>query len=154
MPNETENQPHPERELEAVSAKASDEAVSRSRRRFTRAGLAAPVVMSLSSRSVWGQIRGGAPAQCLSTQMSGNLSQQNKPPECRLGWPPDAWTNPQGTIDSRNTREAWAFVTMLSEDDAYGALKAGQTADNCANFEGGLSFASMSTFGAPPRNGD
>ena len=55
------------------------------RRRFIKgAGIAAPVVLTLASSSVFG-------AQCLSSRMSGNLSQQTPNDGCWGGQSPGFW---------------------------------------------------------------
>ncbi len=61
--------------------KTTEEAGVEKRRRFIKgAGIAAPVVLSLANRSTFG-------AQCLSQQMSGNMSHHGAG-SCVLGYKP------------------------------------------------------------------
>lgn len=73
--------------------------VSESRRRFTRIGVGAPVILSFVSKPVLG-------AQCLSNMLSGNLSDPTRG-TCVLGWSPGGWKNKGGTISTFGTVEAW-----------------------------------------------
>ncbi len=66
---------------------STENAVVEKRRRFIKgAGVAAPVILSLSSPSVF-----GAAGQCLSQIMSGNAS-NNVTLSCALGHTPSYWT--------------------------------------------------------------
>jgi hypothetical protein len=64
--------------------------VDKSRRAFTRAGMAAPVFLTLASRPVLG-------AQCLSQMMSGNVSQIGDG-SCEPGFGVETWSNPNATL--------------------------------------------------------
>jgi hypothetical protein len=68
--------------------------VHASRRRFTRAGLSASVVLgSLASKPVL-----GAPYHCtVSGQVSGNLSRAGDAANCVIGKPPSHWLDPLTT---------------------------------------------------------
>ena len=74
--------------------------VSESRRRFTRLGVGAPVILSLVSKPVLG-------AQCLSNMLSGNLSDPDRG-ACSRGWSPGAWKNRGGRISTFSTVDAWS----------------------------------------------
>jgi hypothetical protein len=75
--------------------------VDKKRRSFTKAGLATPVIATLASRPVFG-------AQCLSQQLSGNMSQVGDG-SCNLGKSRDYWldpnlsTTPGGTFGNPNS---------------------------------------------------
>jgi len=69
------------------------------RRKLAKAGVAAPVLMTLASKPVFG-------AQCLLQMMSGNTSQQDG--SCSLGWSSDDWCNEGGTVNSVPTSDAWS----------------------------------------------
>ena len=76
------------------------------RRQFIKgAGIAAPVVMTLSSRSVFG-------AECLSQQMSGNMSQTGQG-SCVKGLSPGAWKTPKG--DGKADISGLSVPTVLSQ---------------------------------------
>jgi len=75
-----------------------DQDVDQSRRKLAKIGAAAPVIMTLASKPVFG-------AQCLSQMMSGNASQHDG--SCQLGWSPDEWSNPEGTVNGSTSR-AWS----------------------------------------------
>lgn len=64
--------------------------VDKSRRAFARAGMAAPVFLTLASRPVLG-------AQCLSQMMSGNASQISDG-SCEPGFGIETWSNPNATL--------------------------------------------------------
>ncbi len=74
--------------------------VSESRRRFTRLGVGAPVILSLVSKPVLG-------AQCLSNMLSGNLSDPDRG-ACSRGGSPGAWKNRGGRISTFSTVDAWS----------------------------------------------
>jgi hypothetical protein len=66
-----------------------EEADVQKRRRFIKgAGIAAPVVLSLANRSAF-----GAAQQCLSQQVSGNMSHVGAN-SCASGYSPTLWRNP------------------------------------------------------------
>jgi hypothetical protein len=69
-----------------------------SRRKIAKAGLAAPVIMTLASRPVFG-------AQCLSNMMSGNLSDPGGG-SCELGYSPGSWKNNNGGITAADWTSA------------------------------------------------
>lgn len=77
---------------------------SSGRRKLTRLGiLGAPVVLTLSSRSVLA-------GQCLSNMLSGNLSDPNRDSRCSKGWSPGGWGQPGGNISSYTTLGAWTAI--------------------------------------------
>lgn len=75
-----------------------DEVVDVKRRSFTKAGIAAPVVMTLASRPVFG-------AQCLSNMLSGNLSNHGHRSECAGGVSPLFLATPN--FDDENWSNIW-----------------------------------------------
>lgn len=89
--------------------------VDKNRRRFTKAGAATPILMTLASQPVFG---GGM--QCMSNMMSGNLSDPNRG-NCDLGWSPGGWCNPVGKIAGRDTLLAWDLALGT---DSYGIFYA------------------------------
>ena len=89
---------HPEGAIVADSI-AKDAPRDGARRRLTKLGLGAPVLMTLASRPVLA-------AQCLSAQMSGNLS-KHEHSGCVKGTSPGGWANPGGNIGSLSTVGAW-----------------------------------------------
>lgn len=119
--------------------------VNVSRRSLTKAGLAAPALVTLVSRPVFG-------AQCLSQMLSGNLSHHGDG-NCVLGWSPGGWKNPVGkvagfdtvVIDSDGTElpvgsggedSAWYKATGL--DLAYSdGTKPESTGERCSRYDGG-----------------
>jgi len=84
---------------------ALDQGVDLGRRKLAKIGAAAPVIMTLASRPVFG-------AQCLSQMMSGNASHQEG--SCSLGWSPGGWCNAGGEVNHVPTSQAWsdAGLTM------------------------------------------
>jgi hypothetical protein len=86
--------------------KTKAEAGVEKRRRFIKgAGVAAPVVLTLSSPSVFG-------ALCASELASGNESHTGTG-SCVEGASPSDWSNPNGTVGSLNTIDAWKSVGFL-----------------------------------------
>ena len=83
-----------------------------SRRRFSKLGLAAPVILSLVSKPVFGG--GGGTRQCLSNMLSGNLSDPNRG-ACSKGWSPGAWKNKGGKISIYSTTQAWSLAGFSYE---------------------------------------
>ena len=94
------------------------------RRRFIKgAGLAAPVVLTLSSPSVF-----GAAGFCLSQVMSGNTSHVVTG-SCALGNNPSYWRNP-------TNKGAWTTAGFN-----YGTKGEGNEGNNtCNNYSGGTKF--------------
>ena len=84
----------------------TSEHIDTSRRGFTKLGAAAPVLMTLASRPVFGGGGHGLPAMCLSGMMSGNASHEHEL-QCRYGWSPGGWANPGGKIAGLPTEDAW-----------------------------------------------
>lgn len=91
-----------------------DKDVDQSRRKLAKIGAAAPVIMTLASKPVFG-------AQCLSQMMSGNMSQSG-PGTCVTGWSPGGWSNPGGQVNFVSTNQAWsdAGFTMGTKTCANG----------------------------------
>ena len=78
--------------------------VDKSRRRFTKAGAATPILLTLASQPAFGWGNGGM--QCMSNMMSGNLSDPNRG-NCELGWSPGGWCNVGGKVNGMDTIWAW-----------------------------------------------
>lgn len=94
------------------------------RRRFIKsAAVAAPVVLTLSSPSVFG-------VQCLSQVMSGNVSHVDAG-SCALGQNPFYWRNPAN-------RTAWTTAGFK-----YGTK--GEGANTCSNYSGGTAFNAIAS---------
>jgi len=74
--------------------------VDKKRRSFTKAGITAPVIMTLANRPAFG-------AQCLSNILSGNLSNPGAG-SCWGGNSPGGWGNPGGQIGSLDA--SWSTV--------------------------------------------
>ena len=83
----------------------SEQQVDKSRRRFSKAGAAAPILMTLASQPAFGWGNGGM--QCMSNMMSGNLSDPNRG-NCELGWSPGGWCNAGGKVNGMDTIWAWS----------------------------------------------
>lgn len=119
---------------------ASKETAVQKRRRFIKgAGVATPVILTLSSPSVFG-------ALCLSQQMSGNVSGTTG--SCVLGLSPGFWATPtpQGstttrTLQANNTIAAW---TTAGFD--YGTYNTGNKSQ-CGSYTGGTAFNDPLAFG-------
>ncbi|PCI70479.1 MAG: hypothetical protein COB26_03025 [Piscirickettsiaceae bacterium] len=79
------------------------ENIDKGRRRFGKAGVATPILMTLASQPAFGW---GGGMQCLSNMMSGNLSDPNRG-DCDLGWSPGGWCHPVGQINGMDTISAW-----------------------------------------------
>jgi hypothetical protein len=98
------------------------------RRRFIKgAGIAAPVVLTLSSPSVFG-------IQCGSEIISGNESQGAAQGSCQPGQSPIYWGNP-------SHRSEWPSPYLYS-------VGPDPTIQNCSNFNGGTTFDGA--FGTSP----
>lgn len=108
--------------------------VDPSRRRLAKAGMAAPVLVTLAGRPVFGGPSAGA-GRCLSNQMSGNLSQDIL--SCQLGDGPDTWSSPDGNILGVASASAWASIGYGTVDQAYGTLIPGEAGTDCSHFTGG-----------------
>ena len=106
------------------------------RRRFIKgAGIAAPVVLTLSSPSVFG-------ALCLSQMMSGNESTIGTG-SCTLGLSPGFWKNPVGyTPQGDSTLEAWSKAGFN-----YGTYHSGHK-NKYSSYTGGTKFSDSIAFGA------
>ena len=105
------------------------ETVEKKRRQFIKgAGLATPVILTLSSPSVF-----GAAGLCLSQMLSGNQSHAITP-NCTLGHSPGYWVIP-------------ANYSLWPSDINAGTLPTG-SANVCGNYSNGTTFHSI--FGANP----
>ena len=105
-----------------------DQSVDLSRRKLTKVGVAAPVIMTLGSKPVFG-------AQCLSEMMSGNMSQTGDG-SCRLGSSYDRWTDPASA-------PLWAIALGGTEASAYGTPK--PNGSGCGGFSDGELFGKYFT---------
>jgi hypothetical protein len=107
------------------------------RRRFIKgAGIAAPVVLTLSSPSVFG-------ALCLSQMMSGNESRIGTG-SCTLGLSPVFWKNPVGSTPQGDTSlEAWSKAGFN-----YGTCQSGKNKTKWDSYTGGTKFSDSIAFGA------
>jgi len=101
-----------------------DQDVDLSRRKLAKVGVAAPVIMTLASKPVFGG------ALCLSQMMSGNMSQTGDG-SCRLGLNYDTWTEP-------TSAGLWVVALGGTEDSTYGAPKPNWS--DCGDFTGGKHF--------------
>lgn len=112
--------------------------VDQSRRRLARIGVAAPILMSLTSRPALA-------GNCLSNILSGNLSDPDRG-SCQCGWSPGGWGQPVGEINGLLTLAAWD--TALAQPDAFGVLDVagsgctpqGQPANKWECYTGGVLF--------------
>jgi len=64
----------------------SEQQVDKSRRRFSKAGAATPILMTLASQPVFGNA-------CMSRMMSGNQSAARQTIPCTFGYSPGSWKN-------------------------------------------------------------
>ena len=91
-----------------------DQGVDQSRRKLAKIGAAAPVIMTLASKPVFG-------AQCLSQMMSGNAS-VDVTGSCALGTSPGGLSKLQGeTVTGASVSSAWA-AAGFAYADKYDAL--------------------------------
>ena len=82
-----------------------DQSVDLSRRKLTKVGVAAPVIMTLGSKPVFG-------AQCLSEMMSGNASADVKG-SCVWGTSPDGLSKLGGTtVTGESVNTAWGEASL------------------------------------------
>jgi len=110
--------------------KEQEEGVDLSRRKLAKVGVAAPVIMTLASKPVFG-------AQCLSQMMSGNASQDVGDGSCSLGWGDGgAWKDP-------TTKSKWADALGMTVAQAYGTQVSGNDNPSCVQFEGGALFSAF-----------
>ena len=111
--------------------------VDETRRRFAKAGLAAPVILTLASRSVWASTAPGAGGACTPSALASATHVSHRPDEdpeeCLFGCSPGFWKNAGSA--------AWA-VTGYSATSTFGvvfgltALKADTY--KCAQFKANL----------------
>lgn len=120
--------------LQNQSEKKEDKGVNKRRCFIKGAGVAAPVVLTLTSPSVFG-------ALCLSEMMSGNTSHTGEG-SCRLGVSPGYWKNPVGNIEPGvGTIAAWTAAGF-----SYGTYVSGQVS-KCESYTGGSLFSDSNAFG-------
>ncbi|MDD5579526.1 MAG: hypothetical protein PHY16_09635 [Methylobacter sp.] len=112
-------------EIKNKSNTKEQAAVDKRRRFIKSAGIAAPVVLSLSSPSVFG-------ALCLSEIMSGNQSHTGTG-SCALGQNPVYWRNPAN-------KTAWTAANFVYGNNS--------SATNCSAYNGGTRFNDSIAFGA------
>ena len=98
------------------------------RRGIAKAGLAAPVIMTLVSKPVFG-------AQCLSQIMSGNISPHVGEGSCSLGKGNAFWKDPASIDD---------WETALGVD-SYGVQRTGTTGEEWRHYTGGALFSDYFT---------
>lgn len=115
----------------------SDGTPRTSRRRFGKAGLAAPVIMTLASRSVWGTTGG---CSLSGDIMSGNVSNRHDDYECTTGYgcTPGFW---------KNNTAPWEG-TIASPGDCKEYNDDGVTCKVWNAYDVGTKFADV--FGFPP----
>lgn len=109
--------------------------ISKSRRSFTKSGIAAPVIVSLASKPVFG-------AQCLSNTLS--INQSHPTSACWGGWSPGAWKGPTGAGNPTQWQQA-GFN--------YGTLKIGKSGTKWTDYQGGSKvneFIFPSGYAFPP----
>jgi len=109
-----------------------DQNIDLGRRKLAKVGMAAPVIMTLASKPVFG-------AQCLSQMMSGNASHQDG--SCSLGWSPGAWKEVGGTINGMLTIAAWSTAGFAYSD----GLPPSGSGEPCSLYSGGTPFNDAST---------
>ena len=116
-----------------------DQDVDLSRRKLAKIGVAAPVIMTLASKPVFG-------AQCLSQMMSGNMSQQGVG-TCVYGWSPGGYKNPNGSAAGfKPDIDAWPAALgdlgFSTRDLAYGEYT-GTNWKKCDHYTGGAPFSAV-----------
>lgn len=105
-------------ELQNQSEKKEDKGVNKRRRFIKSAGIAAPVVLTLTSPSVFG-------ALCMSQMMSGNMSHVVIG-NCNLGDSPGGWKTPVGkTVLNVPFVSTDKTVTVVNKVDYYAFKWAG-----------------------------
>ena len=92
----------------------SEQQVDKSRRRFSKAGAATPILMTLASQPVFGNA-------CMSRMMSGNQSAAHKTIPCTFGYSPGSWKNIETKGGSIN-EATWHSLGLYprDEEDAMG----------------------------------
>jgi len=119
-------------QTEDLDNKNNNSSIDQSRRKFTQASFAAPIVMSLASQPVWG-------AECtLSGFMSGNVSGHVH--ECGRGCTPGFW---------KNNYEAWATT-----DYSPGNCIDRKPNNTCAQWNAASGTTFSYVFGFNPTGGD
>ncbi|MBE0469755.1 MAG: hypothetical protein IBX55_09650 [Methyloprofundus sp.] len=110
------------------------------RRSFAKAGIAAPVIMTLASRPVLG-------AQCLSNMMSGNLSDPNRGNYCWGGMSPGFWKTPAGAPDYTTADgQQWEYAWSQAGYSYYTGLKPGKNGNKWDDYTGGTPFTVANFF--------
>lgn len=87
------------------SSRDSVATVNEKRRRLAKFAVGAPVLVTLASRPVLA-------VQCLSSQLSGNLSPGHVSGQCTYGSNPEAWGKSGGTVSTYSTGGAWTAVGL------------------------------------------
>lgn len=148
-------------DVKSDETQGASQVVDKSRRSFAKAGMAAPVIMTMASRPVFG-------AQCLSDMLS--TTQSHAPTSnCWGGLSPGFWRNPGGTVNAtgQTTKDAWNVAVYGSAShtpEAYGTLKTscfkqdGVTSRICnaskaKDYEGGAPYSTTGLsggFGSQP----
>jgi len=104
-----------------------DQDVDLSRRKLAKMGVAAPVIMTLASKPVFGA------EQCLSQMMSGNMSQAGDG-SCQAGRSYSYWKEPASQLD-------WGLALGTTDaNSAYGVLIDNGDETKCSDYEGGARF--------------
>lgn len=107
------------------------------RRRFIgKAGLVTPVIATLASRPVFG-------AQCLSQQLSGNMSQTG-PGSCDTGHPISYWANPLQSTVAGGTSGSGADLRTEYIFKGTGGLIYGRLLNTKLEFSGLQAYCSES----------
>lgn len=114
-----------EKPAQTLTSVAAEQVLTR--RKLARAGLGAPVLLTLMSKPAFG-------AACLSNMLSGNLSDPNRG-NCSGGWSPGGWMNPGGMIHTYRTLDAWVKAGAF-----YGTYSGSGNANQGENYTGGTLF--------------
>ena len=88
------------------------ENIDKGRRKFGKAGVAAPILMTLASQPVFGNA-------CMSRMMSGNQSAAHQTIACAFGYSPGSWKNINTNGGSIN-ESTWHSIGLYPEEVTMG----------------------------------
>jgi hypothetical protein len=112
--------------------------VDKSRRAFAKAGAAAPVIMTMASRPVFGAV------ECASAMVSTTHASHSPLAECWGGMSPGFWKTPNGKLKINGVSTgvvalaAWRSALHVTSDaDAYGSLSNTNKPNRWNSYAGG-----------------
>lgn len=117
--------------------------IDKSRRAFARVGAATPVILTLSSKPVFGAV------ECASAMLSTTHTSHSPLNECWGGLSPGFWLTPHGTVSLSNDtwKLAWrkaignARGVAVSYADAYGTRITSTSGNQWNQYHGGATYS-------------